>query len=1003
MTKTTIGSAMSAPACSARIPILPIRYAIVPNADGSSPYRYAASGFKLEAAFPRLQLSSYTLRAIRPGYVYVFMKGSEGERLVVHEYNGEGQYRELTYTGLENYDRRDKYKAGARMGWVWADTCPTTAAEVWIGYSPHLWTNEMTARISTDPAVRRRHMRPLDMAELTSGAKSPSGQPHVLPADALTQWVEDFKPRQERLPLEWSSHASKDDLPIGTFLAQRNHYRFTQPRVPAVVVLNDAEGLCQDLSLSVAAYQHQTRDLMPSEQIHPATGTDNPQYDATKFPGAFRLDVEVLSAKSQSYHHRNLVALLLEKTLRNMYPGDKHAPEQLAKLRYEHQQKQVGHHRRLTPSEMGFEVLTNEHVSPAGSRLGERIDKAKYHRFLAERDEVESRLGRLHAIVAKASEDHDQWLATAEAAYENDPNSLAAPLTAYDRNNRISAIGLEVSLSMLIHPMSQSLPGTEDDDPRFMRLNAWLDKDGSPIYTALAPFNPFKEKADAVGSLLGAADYIIEDLAGRFPATAGVTDLTAQTVTTVMLKRMRGNARWDASRTLRQQVLAAAEEANTSKAMGLLSARYRITDEAVRQDAFCREVDKLIKTGMAKVEEIKKVRVHGSRTVTIEETLTRHVKPNVASLLSTTGGGALNIGMLWFNIVNIKSAYTYLRSDPSFEYAAGFASALFGLAGAAAAVLVSARAGHKVIMLRVSATAPGFAFGNGFLRFISSNLFTRLTGYPSTAFGFIPDLLTAHRQRANGDWVAAALTATGGLAVAAGSAAILEGALAIAGPTAVIPVAGWAAAAITLVGAGILAGGLALHSQAKARIHRPIELWAARSIFGTLKNDGEERKNITLDQRKKLPPYSSVSEEIKNWYAAYFAPELLDAEQAQAFGVPGVDSRWHENAAWSPPNWGKITTNSVPEEPSVAEFTILLPDYVLGQSDWKYELSVSLADQNKVSIAGTPTIHLVERGLIAHFKNDMRTYSNLMLDVIYKPNEGLDENAGAPAKFLLER
>lgn len=1003
MAKTTVGSATSAPACSARIPILPIRYAVVPNADGSSPYRYAASGFKLEAAFPRLQLSSYTLRAIRPGYVYVFMKGSKGEKLVIHEYDGEGHYQELTYTGLENYDRRDKYKAGARMGWVWADTCPTTAEEVWIGYSPHLWTNDMTTKISADTAMRRRHMRPLNIAELTSGDKSPSGQHHVLPADALTRWVEDFKPRHERLPLEWSSHASKDDLPIGTFLAQRNHYRFTQPRVPAVVVLNDAEGLCQDLSLSVAAYQHQTRDLMPSEQIHPATSTDNPEYDAREFPPAFRQDVEVLSAKSQSYHHRNLVALLLEKTLRSMYPGDKHAPEQLAKSRYEYQQKQVGHHRRLTPSEMVLEVLTNEHVSPAGSRLGKRLDKAMYQRFLAERDEVESRLGHLHAIVAKASEDHDQWLATAEDAHENDPNSLAVALTAYDRNNRISAIGLEVSLSMLIHPMSQSLPGTEDDDPRFMRLNAWLDKDDSPIYTALAPFNPFKEKADAVGSLLGAADYIIEDLAGRFPATAGVTDLTAQTVTTVVLKRIRGKTRWDASRTLRQQVFAAAEEANASKAMGLLNGRYRITNEAVRTDAFSREFDRLIKSGMANIEEIKKVRVHGSRTVTIQETLTRRVKPNVASLLNTTGGGALNVGMLWFNIVNIKSAYAYMLSDPSFEYAAGFASAIFGLAGAAAAVLVSARASHKVIMLRVSATAPGFAFGNGFLRLISSNLFTRLTGYPAIAFGLIPDLFKAHRQRANGDWVAAALTATGGLAVVVGSAAIMEGALAIAGPTAVIPVAGWAAAAIALIGAGILAGGLALHSQAKARIHRPIELWAARSIFGTLENDGEKRENITLDQRKKLPPYSSVSEEIKSWYAAFFAPALLDEEQARAFGVPGVDSRWHDDTAWRMPNWGKITTNSVPEEPSVAEFTILLPDYVLGQSDWKYELSVSLSDQNKVSIAGEPTIHIVERGLIAHFKNDMRIYSNLMLDVIFKPNEGLDEDAEAPAKFVLER
>lgn len=1002
MAKTTAGGAMSAPACSARIPILPIRYAIVPNADDSSPYRYAASGFKLEAAFPRLQLSSYTLRALRPGYVYVFMKGSEREELVIHEYDGEGHYQELSYTGLENYDRKDKYKAGARMGWVWADTCPTTAAEVWIGYSPHLWTNDMTARISADPTVRRLHMRPLDMAELASGDKSPSGQPHVLPADALTQWVEDFKPRQERLPLEWSSHASKDDLPIGTFLAQRNHYRFTQPRVPAVVVLNDAEGLCQDLSLSVAAYQHQTRDLMPSEQVHPATSTDNPAYDAKDFPGAFRQDVEILSAKSQSYHHRNLVALLIEKTLRSMYPGDKHAPEKLAKSRYEYQQKQVGHQRRLTPSEMVFEVLTNEHVSPAGGRLGKRLDKAMYQRFLAERDEVESRLEHLHAIVAKASEDHDQWLATAEDQHENDPNSLAAPLTTYDRNNRISAIGLEVSLSMLIHPMSQPLPGTEDDDPRFMRLEAWIDKDDSPIYTALAPFNPFKEKADAVGSLLGAADYIIEDLAGRFPATAGVTDLTAQTVTTVVLKRMRGKTRWDASRTLRQQVLAAAEEANASKAMGLLNGRYRITNEAVRTDAVSREFDKLIKSGMAKVEEIKKVRVHGSRTVTIQETLTQRVKPNVASLLNTTGGGALNVGMLWFNIVNIKSAYAYMRSDPSFEYTAGFASAIFGLAGAAAAVLVSARASHKVIMLRVSATAPGMAFGNGQIRFISSNLFTRLMGYPAIFLGLSSDVLKAIRQAKHGDMAAASLTFAGGVTATLGGVALLEGTLAIAGATAVIPFAGWAAAAFALLGAGVLAIGLELHASAKERVHQPIELWAARGVFGTKQNDGEKRKGIKLDQNDQLPPYSDALEEIKAWYSANFAPLLLDEHQAKLLGISDVGSRWHENTAWSIPNWGQITTDSVPTESSVAEFTVLLPGYINGQSDWNYKLDGSDAGQESDANAATTTFYHAPDGLVINLKIKAKSQNGVEIEIRYLPNQGLDESAVVFTTFQLK-
>ncbi|WP_334011591.1 T6SS effector BTH_I2691 family protein [Burkholderia cepacia] len=999
MTKPAAGGSSSAPSCSSRVPILPIRYAIVPRDDKAPFYRYADAGFKLEKGFKPLKRSAYTLRALRPGYVYVFMKGTKGEQLVIHEYDGEGRYKELKYGSLEQYHRKDRYKTGNSMGWVWADTCQDKAKEVWIGYSPHLWTNAMTTRITSDPAMRQRHMRRLDMAELTSGEKAPSSQPHVLPASALSKWVEDCKPKSQRIALNWSSHASKDDLPVSTFLAQGQHYRFTQPRVPVVVVLNDAEGISLDLGLSVAAYQHQLRDILPTQQGQAAAGQGKDQPQAPSVPACFRMDVEKLSAQSKDYHHKNLVAAVLEQTLQSMYPANQPKTEVLVKLREEHQTKQVGGKRRATPSELRYQVLTDKGVSPIGNRLGDRIDTAKYHQFLAERDQREAQL-RTHLRTALlACTDHDQWLATAESRHRNEPTSLAAALATYDRDEQSSARGLEMTLALMLHPMSQALPGTDDEDARFQRLSAWLDQHDSPLYLALAPYNPFKQKADAVGVLLGAADGVIEGLAGRFPAAAGITDLTAEAVTTVTLKRLQGKTRWDASRNLRQQVLAAAAEANAEKALGLLSARYGVTNTKSLTDPLSKEVDKFVKSGMADFEEIKRVRVSGSRTVTVEATLIKRVRPNIAALATTAGGGVLNVAMLYFNVIALKSAYASLCSDPAFENAAGFASAILGVTGALVATGASARSAYKIIVLRYTANAPGMAFGNGVMSFITGNLFSRLLGYPTIVSGFLSDSAKMVRQIQNGDSTAGFYTATGGIAVAAGSALILEAGLAIAAPTAVIPVAGWAAAAIVLFGAGVLAGGVWLHAQAAARIHSPIELWAARGLFGKRLNDGEKRDDIKLDANGKLPPFPGVHEEIKAWYAAYYAPVLLTKKDAEAIGIKGIDSTWHRKLLeWSYPDWGRIATNQVPQTTTTVEFAVLLRGYVMGQSHWSEVL-----EQGNICIAGNPICYDTRNGLVLHFKKEVTEVDRMALSIYYKPSQGLDESAMAVAQFQLER
>ncbi|CAI3801138.1 hypothetical protein GLGCALEP_02779 [Pseudomonas sp. MM221] len=134
---------------------------------------------------------------------------------------------------------------------------------------------------------------------------------------------------------------------------------------------------------------------------------------------------------------------------------------------------------------------------------------------------------------------------------------------------------------------------------------------------------------------------------------------------------------------------------------------------------------------------------------------------------------------------------------------------------------------------------------------------------------------------------------------------------------------------------------------------------------------------------------------------------MTNASVSSATSAPACSAcipiRWHKNKHWSPPNWTAITHNEVAIPQATVEFTVLLPGFVLGVSEWSGSLSALRDDQGMDVFPIAPSGHIVGAGLVLHFENTLANQNHISLHLAYSANQGLDEDKEILATFRLER
>ncbi len=822
------------------LPIVPVRYAVLPNKDGSDRKR-AYSNEKLSHAHPDLEGSAYTLRTLRPGYLYLY----NGETIHLWEVNGDNTFTALNFTSQEEYNQALNKEETLNSVWAHDDV-----DSVWLGYFPSLLTKNMVSKLIKEEAFRETVMRKIEIPELLENTGSPSAQKHTLPIESISLEVEEFKNAPN--DFSWSCQYTPPKMGSRALQSKLNSiYPAARPKVPLLVALEDPEGVAIDLGLIASYYQHQLVDLKPTDS------DDSNSFECSSIAAALGLDTQVISSASEDYHRKNALSGYIESILTATYKNK----NDLNGVNIE------------TRAQMLIDTNRNE---DAQEFIG-HLDIDKFLEFARERDQVQREFVLIEKEVLKRVNDHALMLETGESRCKGigegneQKGSLAALWSAMDRDNFLASCALENSIALCIDGMGIPVYGRKEKDKRQALLDKWAKDEISPIYTALYASNDFKIKLSKFSKMAKGGTQILVAAHEMFPYTFA-TNVVTNTMTTWVFEQLKGK---NLKNSINLGSLGVLEELmkDTDLKIGFVAsaARYNLTSVNPEIADADKKLYKIINRADPKnwVSTTKNVEANvftkdnklivrkGVTTTTTEPVLS-------ASLLRSQFQVGMTTGIAVLQLINLISAAENHHVEGSWENKARLTGAILSTAGA----LSEASLAYRKLAIKKAPNSKlvGAVSRSQFLKVLSRRGFAKYTGYAGAIFESVAEYISFKKLYAAGDkdaaaWSMASIAASvgGTILMAKGTSLLLAGAL--------VPGIGWIA-----LGVGLIIVSCILLWQKFKNTDTPLQIWVDRTKFGVKK-----RKEVA---------YQSLEAEIKGYFVASYAP--VDTE-----------SWWHNKGYFS--------------------------------------------------------------------------------------------------------